>query len=48
MDNVFNVSCLGFFTIKFGIGAFYRLGYYRYGNLKDNAALKFSVKFAIK
>jgi hypothetical protein len=48
IDNVFNVSYLGLFTIKFGIGAFYRLGYYRYGNWEDNAALKFSVKFAIK
>jgi hypothetical protein len=48
VDNLFNLSYLNFFSVKFGIGAFYRLGYYRYDNLEDNAALKFSVKFDIK
>jgi hypothetical protein len=48
IDNLFNVKYLDFFAVKFGIGAFYRLGYYRYDNWEDNAALKLSVKVAIK
>jgi hypothetical protein len=48
IDNVARVRVQGFFYIKAGVGAFYRLGHYRYETPKDNLALKLQIGMSFK
>jgi hypothetical protein len=48
IDNIAKVKITGFFFIKAGLGAYYRIGYYRNDAPKDNLALKLQIGLSFK
>jgi hypothetical protein len=48
IDNVVKVKIQGFFYLKAGLGAFYRIGSYRNDRPKDNLALKLQIGISLK
>ena len=48
MKNLIRIKLLNMYYIGFGIGTFYRYGYYALDNTLDNFALKLSVSISLK
>jgi hypothetical protein len=48
IDNLAKVKIQGLFFIKAGLGAFYRIGHYRYEAPKDNLAFKLQLGISFK
>lgn len=48
INNIIKVKYVNVFYMGFGLGGFYRYGYYGYDNFKDNLALKVSFSIALK
>jgi hypothetical protein len=48
INNIVKLNYLNMFYFGFGIGGFYRYGYYGFDNYKDNIALKLSMSISLK
>lgn len=48
VNNIIRLSYVNMFYLGFGVGGFYRYGYYGYDNYKDNFAFKLSITVSLK
>jgi hypothetical protein len=48
VDNILKIKIKGFFYLGAGLGAYYRIGHYRYDAPKDNLAFKIQMGMSFK
>lgn len=48
VSNIIRIKYINMFYLGFGVGGFYRYGYYGYDSFKENLALKLSISITLK